>query len=145
MLRKLLLALGVVEIVAPRPVIAACERIGLENPEDAELRPWAIELARLEGLLVVWLLLRGRERAPVASAALALGGLVAVVVPRPVIRVSQAIAYENPTELELRPWVEPAARLLGVCYLMVVVSSGRVDGPTDERAEVETDAQVETA
>ena len=140
MLRKLLLAVGIVEILTPRSVIAACERIGLENPADAELRPLAIDLARLEGLLFVWLLLRGRERSPIASAALALGGLVAVVVPRPLIRVSQAVAYENPTELELKPWVEPAARLLGVLYLTVVVASGRVDAPTDEGTEVTTDA-----
>ncbi|WP_290810789.1 hypothetical protein [Halovivax sp.] len=127
MIRKLLLAFGVVEIVAPRQVIDACERIGLENPENAELRPWAVELARLEGLLFVWLLLRGRRRSPFASAALTLGGLVAVFVPRPLIRFSQAFAYENPTDLELKPWVEPAARLLGVVYLTVVVLSARAD------------------
>ena len=127
MLRRLLLAFGLVEIVAPKPVIHACERIGLENPSDARLRPWALDVARVEGLVFVWLLLRGRRRSPFVGASLALAGLVAVLAPKPLVRVSQAFAYENPTELRLKPWVTPAARLLGALYLLVVVLSGRTD------------------
>jgi len=35
MLRRLLIAFGLVEIVMPEPIIEICERIGLRNP----LRP----------------------------------------------------------------------------------------------------------
>ena len=125
MLRKLLVAFGIVEIIKPGPIIDACERIGLENTDEARLRPLGNVLARLEGLLFVWVLVRGRERSPLTSSALTLAGLVAAVYPRPLIRLSQAFAYDNPEELRLRSWVEPAARLLGILYLLVVYLSSR--------------------
>lgn len=127
MLRKLLLGFGLFEIVAPRPVIHACERIGLENPAEARLRGRALEIARIEGLVFVWLLLRGRDRSPVVGALLTIAGAVAVLFPKPLIRLSQVFAYENATDLRLKRWVTPAARLLGVLYLLVVALSGRVD------------------
>ncbi len=123
MIRALFIAFGIVEIIAPRPIIDACERIGLENPENARLRPQAALLARLEGMLVVWLLVRGRQRSPLASTVLGAAGILAVVYPRPLIRFSQSFAYENPEELELLRWVTPAARLLGALYLLVVFLS----------------------
>jgi hypothetical protein len=131
MIRKLLVLFGLVEIVLPGPVIDICERIGLENPSEARLRPGAAVLARLEGLVFVWVLVRGRERSPLTSRLLGLTGALAVVYPKPLIRVSQSFAYENSTALELRSWVEPAARLLGVLYLAVVVLSGSGSDDTD--------------
>ena len=141
--RSILIAFGLFEIVTPRPVIAACEAIGLENPEDGRLRSEALDLARLEGALFVWCLSRGRRRTPLASGVLTLGGLVAVFEPRPLIRLSQAFAYENPTDLELKPWVVPAARLLGGLYLAVVGLAARLDTETDEReAEQESGGRI---
>lgn len=131
MIRKLLVLFGVVEILVPGPIIDACERIGLENPETAQLRSWANVLARVEGGLFVWLLVRGRERSPLASTLLGVTGLLAMVYPTPLIRLSQSFAYENSGELELRPWVRPAARLLGALYLAVVVLSS---AESDEHA-----------
>jgi len=58
MLRKLLMAFGAIEILKPRPIISACERIGLENSEELRLRSWVEPAARLLGvlyLLVVYL------------------------------------------------------------------------------------------
>ena len=130
MIRTLFIVFGLIEVVAPRPVIDACERIGLENPEEARLRRGAGLLARLEGALLVWLLVRGRQQSPLASTLLGAAGLLAVVYPDPLIRFSQSFAYENPDELELRPWVRPAARLLGVLYLVAVFVAG-----TDEDAD----------
>ena len=125
MLRPLLIAFGLFEIAKPKPVIEACERIGLENPEDVDRRSWALWGARLEGMLFVWLLARRESGASVVSAALAVAGVVLVAVPQPIIRLSQSLVYENTDDLELKPWVEPAARLLGVLYLLVVVLSVR--------------------
>jgi len=136
MLRTLLILFGVVEIILPKPVIDACERIGLENPDEARLRPGADLLARLEGLIFVWLLVRGREKAPVTSTLLGLAGTVAVVYPKPLIRISQSFAYENSRQLELRSWVEPAARLLGALYLLVLFLSG--DSEADAEPETTT-------
>jgi hypothetical protein len=58
----LLILFGLVEIIVPRPIIDACERIGLENPENTRLRPRAALLARLGGTLFVWVLVRGRDQ-----------------------------------------------------------------------------------
>ncbi len=120
MLGKLLIAFGIFEVVRPRPVIDACEQIGLENPEAAERRPIALWAARLEGTLVVWILARRESGSRVMSQLLALAGAVLVVTPRPVIELSQRLVYANTDELRLRPWVKPAARALGALYLLVV-------------------------
>lgn len=139
MIRELFIAFGVVEILLPQPIIDVCERIGLENPEEARLRPAAAILARLEGALVVWLLVRGRKQSPLASTVLGAAGALAVVYPRPLIRLSQSFAYENPEELELRRWVTPAARLLGALYLAVVVLSAR--GEETEAVRVDEEGE----
>ncbi|MDQ2050297.1 hypothetical protein RBH26_07340 [Natronolimnohabitans sp. A-GB9] len=140
MLRKLLVAFGCYEIVKPKPVIDACERIGLENPAKAKRRPHALWGARLEGFVFVWLLVRGRTGggSRVVGAALALAGLALVAVPRPIIELSQRLVYENTDELELKPWVEPAARALGALYLLVVALSVRHDEATAETASTRT-------
>ncbi|WP_154670841.1 hypothetical protein [Natrarchaeobaculum sulfurireducens] len=45
----MLIAFDLVEIENPRPVIEACERIGLETPKEAKRHPWALWGGRLEG------------------------------------------------------------------------------------------------
>jgi len=143
MLRTLLLGFGLVEIVVPRPVIEACERIGLRNPEAARRRPLALTGARLEGLVFVWLLARGREGSTLVSALLGLAGLVLVLIPRPIIRLSQHPGYATTEDLALRLWVVPAARLLGVLYLTVLLVSRSTEG---ERAgDTDTDADATAA
>ena len=143
MLRTLLLGFGLVEIVTPRPVIEACERIGLRNPGTARRRPLALTGARLEGLTFIWLLLRGREGSTLISALLGLAGLILVLIPRPIIRLSQHLVYANTDDLELRLWVVPAARLLGVLYLTVLLLS-RSAG-TERTAEADGDTNTTTA
>jgi hypothetical protein len=140
MIRTLLILFGLVEIVVPQPIIDACERIGLENPDDAQLRQRANLLARLEGAIFVWLLVQGRERSPLASTLLGATGLLAAIYPNPLIRISQSLAYENSSELELRSWVTPAARLLGTLYLTVVFLSRSNDDPGPD---VSTDTNTE--
>lgn len=135
MLRTLLAAFGFVEICKPQPVIDACERIGLANPDEAKLRPWALWGARFEGLVFVWLLLRGRRRggSTIVSVLLGVAGTLLTLLPRPIITLSQELVYENTEDLELQPWIEPAARLLGVLYLTVVALSWRSETPEDEQ------------
>ncbi|ELZ06672.1 hypothetical protein [Natrialba aegyptia] len=128
MLRKLLLGFGLAELAKPRPVIEACERIGLENPSATERRPQALWGARLEGLVFVWALLRERDGSTVITALLGLAGTILVVLPRPIIELSQSLVYENTAELELKSWVVPAARLLGILYLLVVALARPVNG-----------------
>ncbi|MFT4946414.1 MAG: hypothetical protein ACI8TL_000649 [Natronomonas sp.] len=135
MIRTLLVLFGLIEIVVPRPIINACERIGLENPETAQLRPRAALLARLEGTLFVWVLVRGRDQSPLTSKLLGAVGALAMLYPTPLIRFSQSFAYENSSDLELRPWVRPAARLLGALYLAVVALSPSDDSSRTEQAD----------
>ncbi|WP_440766470.1 hypothetical protein [Natronorubrum sp. DTA7] len=127
MLRTLLVAFGCFEILKPQPVMDACERIGLENPEEAQLRPHALWGARLEGFLFVWLLVRGREGSTLVSTLLGLAGVFLIALPQPAIELSQRVVYENTDDLELKPWIEPAARALGGLYLLVVILSKRSD------------------
>ena len=132
MLRKLLIAFGIFEIAKPQPVIDACERIALENPEEAKLRPWALHGARLEGALFVWLLARRESGSTIASTLLGVAGAVLVILPQPIVELSQTLVYENVDELEPKPWVQPAARLLGVLYLTVVALSVVGDDSTQD-------------
>lgn len=133
--RKLLIGFGMVEIAWPRPIIDLCERIGLENPEKAELRRGAVELARLEGLLVVWLLQRRRRGSKPIAALFGMAGAVAIVVPGPLIRLTQRVAYENTDELVLKPWVRPAARALGVFYLLITALAWRTESTEDSEID----------
>lgn len=137
MLRKLLIAFGIFEIAKPQPVIDACERIGLENPEEAELRPWALHGARLEGALFVWLLARRESGSTIASTLLGVAGAILVILPQPIIELSQTLVYENVDELEPKPWVQPAARLLGVLYLTVVALSVFGDESTEDATSIQ--------
>ncbi|MFB1064439.1 hypothetical protein [Natrinema sp. H-ect4] len=140
MLRRLLIAFGLVEIVMPEPIIEICERIGLRNPAATQRRPLALTGARLEGLLIVWLLVRGREGSILVTAGLGLAGLALVLVPRPIITLSQHFVYVNTDDLEVRPWMEPAARLLGVLYLTVtLLSRSTGKGTTSDETHAESD------
>lgn len=123
MIRKLLVLFGLIEVVAPKPILAACQRIAFKNPETAQLHARVNRLARLEGATFVWLLLRGKDRSPLLSRLLEAAGALMVIYPSPLIGVGQSFACKNPSELELQPWVAPAARLLGLLYLAVVFLS----------------------
>ena len=129
MIRKVFVLFGVVEMIVPEPIIDVYEQVGLKNPEAARLRPNANLLARLEGVLVVGLLVRSRKRSSIACRFLGGIGLLAILHPLPLIRFSQLFTYENPSELELRPWVKPAARLLGVLFFAAILSSDPKTGP----------------
>ena len=139
MLRKLLIGFGLVEIVKPEPIIGMCERIGLQNPGETERRPLALTGARLEGLVFVWLLVRGRQGSTLVTALLGIAGLLLVLVPRPIIELSQHLVYTNTDDLDLQPWVVPAARLLGVLYLTVtLLSQSTADTETASASVSET-------
>ncbi|THE66611.1 hypothetical protein D8Y22_00305 [Salinadaptatus halalkaliphilus] len=131
MLRPLLIAFGLLEVAKPKPVIEACERIGLATPENADRRPLVLWGARVEGVLFVWLLARRESGSRLVSGLLGVAGVVIVLVPQPIIQLSQSLVYTNADDLELKPWVTPAARLLGGVYLLVVGLSMR--STDDER------------
>ena len=131
MRRLLALGLGLLVTLAPERIVDPAERLAFENPDAGRLRPWTLPIARLEGIGWTWLLVSRRGRGPAFDAALGGLGFVLALVPRTALAVGLAIAYENADELEVRPWVVPAARLLGAAYLAAGLFADRVATPTD--------------
>jgi hypothetical protein len=62
MLRVLVGVLGLLEFLFPRTVIAVSTRLAYRAPEEFEVKPWVVTMARLEGLVLVLLALRGCRR-----------------------------------------------------------------------------------
>jgi hypothetical protein len=60
-IRLLLLAIGLVELLAPEKVVDFWMNLATTE-SDVELRPWVYTVARIEGLVIVlWLLASGRS------------------------------------------------------------------------------------
>ena len=61
LLRIVLLATAVLEVLVPRRLVDFWMNLAAEN--DVELRPWVYTIARLEGVVILlWLLSRRRGR-----------------------------------------------------------------------------------
>jgi hypothetical protein len=125
MLRVLLVAIALLEIVAPERIIEWGERRAFENSEVGRLRPVTPLLARLEGCTAIWLVWN-RERAwPGVKPLFTLVGVPALAMPRSTVRAALAAVYENPDEIQLKPWVVPFTRVLGAGYLLIALWPGR--------------------
>lgn len=62
--RLVLLALGVLELVFPRRVVDFWMRRAAAGDEEVALRPWVYTMARVEGIaILVWVLARRGHRA----------------------------------------------------------------------------------
>ncbi|MFP8890864.1 hypothetical protein ACLI4U_14015 [Natrialbaceae archaeon A-CW2] len=131
MFRPIVVTLAILESLFPDRLIDWGERQAFENPETAELRPWTIPMARLEGLVCAWFAIGNRWRMPIVTRTLSVCGLVALTAPRVVLRLALATAYENPDDIEVKPWVIPLTRVLGVAYIVWVVVG------SDEEAALE--------
>ena len=57
---------------------------------------------------------------------LALLGLVELISPKRLIEFGERLAFENPDEATLRPWILPVARLEGIGWMLVVLRGGRL-------------------
>lgn len=133
MKRALATGFALLQIVVPEAIVDRAERLAFANPDAGRLRPWTIPIARLEGALVVWLLARGSGRSRSLRRTFAAAGIVAALAPRTTVESGLAVSYENAGELELKPWVVPATRLLGLLYVLLGLVPDRVDAPMDRR------------
>ncbi len=126
MIRKLLVFLGVLELLVPGRVVAVAERIALDNPDDPELRAWTLPIARLEAL--VWLLLavRGDPHGRVRKLLAIVCGPAALF-PRRYVDVGARLAYVDPDRCEWKPWVVPATRVMGVAYVLLALRARKSD------------------
>ena len=59
MLRLLLAAVGLVQIIFPDAVVETYTRLAYEGPEAFRVRRWVTMAMRLEGLLLVYLAVQG--------------------------------------------------------------------------------------
>lgn len=134
MIRPLALGFCLLEIVAPRRLAEAGERIALENPGDGRLRSWTLPMARLEGLVVLWLLVRDDRSLADLRLPLGIFGVVMTLAPRGTLEFGLELAYENPDDLRVKSWVRLATRLLGACYLALGLLAGRADTPEETAA-----------
>lgn len=132
MKRILAAAFGLLEILVPERVLAPAERLAFENPETARRRPWTLLLVRLEGAIFCWLLARRDSSLSDLSVAFGVFGFATAFSPRTTVDFTLEVAYENARELEVKPWVVTAARLVGVLYVVLGVFTARADAPRDE-------------
>lgn len=124
-----LVAFGLLETAFPERIVTTAERLAFDNPGEGRLRPWTLPMARLEGLVFCWLVLTGKANAPAITRTIGVIGVPAFLAPRRFVRLALGVAYENPADLELKSWVVPAARALGVCYVAVALFSQRAQTP----------------
>ncbi len=121
-MRQLLLALfAITQIAIPDRIIARGERLAFENPETATLRPLTLPMARAEGVVGIWLAWNWERAWPGVRPLFGTVGLPALVLPATFLDVVLQTVYENPEAIELKPWVRPATRLLGLCYVLVAI------------------------
>ncbi|MFB6124368.1 MAG: hypothetical protein ABEJ59_00220 [Halanaeroarchaeum sp.] len=111
--------LALLEFLFPRRLVAAAERLAFRNPEAATLRSSTIALARIEGVAFLWALLREQGVNRPVRALLGAIGLPALLVPDRLLSAALWLAYRDSGRIELRSWVRPVTRLVGVAYLLV--------------------------
>ena len=134
MLRALGIGVGLLHVLVPGRMVAAAERIAFENPDVGRLRSWTLPIARLKGLAVGVLLVLADGLPKPLGAPMGLLGFMLVAAPRQMLEYGLEVAYENPEELETKPWVTPATRVLGVASLIafLVTTTGDDTAPTDD-------------
>lgn len=48
-------------------------------------------------------------------------GIVELVAPETLINTAERLALDNPDECELKSWVYPATRLIGLLYVLIAL------------------------
>ncbi|WP_416840753.1 hypothetical protein [Haloferax sp. DFSO52] len=121
MLRTILTVFGVAEILRPEVLIRSAERLALENPEECELRPWTVPIARAEGVVFLFLVRRRGGSYSTFKKFLGIMGLLSILYPRQYLRYATKLAYTDADACQWRPWVYQATRLVGLYYVLVSV------------------------
>ena len=127
MLRKILTAIGLVELLAPDALIEAAEQIALENPEECELRSWVVLGARIEGLVFLLFMWRSDDSYSAFKKFLGLIGILALVSPRAYVDYAAPLAYTDANSCNWKPWVYQGTRLVGLLYVLIALNELRPD------------------
>jgi hypothetical protein len=127
MLRLLLSAIGIIELLSPNALIDRAEELALENPDDCELRPWIIPGARVEGLIFLVSMWRSDRSYSSFKQFLGVIGLLALVFPRAYVDYGAKLAYADPSNCRWKPWVYFGTRLVGLLYVIIALDELRND------------------
>ncbi len=117
MRHPILWAIAVLEFLFPRTFVELAEPLAFAEKGDARLRGWTVLAARVEGLIAFVVLSKpSRFRSKIGPLSGVLGAIM-LLAPRRTLEVSLEISYENADAIELRSWVRPLTRVLGLGYV----------------------------
>lgn len=122
MLRTLLTAIGLVELLSPERFIETAERLALENPDECEMKSWVVPVARLEGLTFLFMMWRSDDSYASFRKFLGVIGVLALFYPRTYVDVGSKLAYDDAETCSWKPWVYPVTRLVGLVYVIIALS-----------------------
>lgn len=111
--------LGVVMAVFPNRVLAAFERLFLENPDECEAKSWVTKGVRFEGLAYLLIALRGGKPFGPLAKVFGLFGLVAFLFPKRYLAFGSALAYGNADACEWKRGSVQFARVVGGLVLLL--------------------------
>jgi hypothetical protein len=127
MLRLLLSAIGLTELLSPNTLIDRTEQLAFDNPDDCELRSWVVPGARIEGLLILVFMWRSDRSYSSLKQFLGVIGLLALVFPRAYVDYGSQLAYTDTSDCRWKPWVYVGTRLIGVLYVLIALDDLRND------------------
>jgi hypothetical protein len=136
MLRTLLTIVGLAELLAPKGLIGAAEKLALDNPGQCEYKSWVVPGARIEGLFFIFLMWRSDETYSTFKEFLGLIGILALLFPRAYVDYGSELAYADASNCEWKPWVYTGTRLVGLLYIGIALNERR-----NSRHEDEADSQ----
>ncbi|MFW5935215.1 MAG: hypothetical protein ACOCQL_05140 [Halolamina sp.] len=119
MIRELYSVICAVELLVPRRLVDAAERVALEDPAASERRSWVVPGARLEGLLFLVMLWRSDRSYSRFKKLLGAIGLIALLRPRAYVDYGTKAAYRDASTVQWRPWVYTGTRLVGLLYVLI--------------------------
>ena len=127
MIRAIIGVLGALTALVPDRIVAAFERVAVENPDDVEPRRGTRPTLRAEGVVVVALALIGGRAYAWAMYVTGAFGTVLLVVPRAYRAIASRLLYADPDAVEWRPGFDTFLRLVGAAYVLLGVRELRRD------------------
>ena len=121
MVRPLLALFGVVTALFPQQVLAIFEAFALENPAEAERRPWVTQAMRGEGIVILVVSVFGRRSYRWMHYITGIFGVVLALSPAVYGYLGQILLYENHDTVRWNPRSFPVLRVLGIGYVKMAV------------------------
>ena len=117
MLRTVLTAVCIVELLTPKGLIGVAEKLALDNPGECEYNSWVVPGARIEGLLFLFIMWRSDSSYAAFKEFLGVVGILAFFFPRAYVDYGSEFAYTDASGCEWKPWVYTGSRIVGLLYI----------------------------